>query len=84
MQQRNATLIVNAAGTTASRAAHWLSLAAAPAFAIMAALTAMFRDDMPMICSSDAFPLSGMIPMYVLMSLFHSAPWLKLLARRQA
>lgn len=77
-------MTVTTADTAASRAAHWLGLGAAPAFAIMAALTALFRDDMPMICSSDAFPLSGMIPMYVLMSVFHSGPWLKLLARRQA
>jgi hypothetical protein len=84
MMPRNATMIVDTADTSTSRAAHWLALAAAPAFAIMAALTAMFRDDMPMICSSDAFPLSGMIPMYVLMSVFHSGPWLKLLVRRQA
>jgi len=27
----------------------------------------------------DASPLSGMVPMYLLMSAFHSAPWLKLI-----
>ncbi|HEY8949937.1 MAG TPA: hypothetical protein VIM56_13720 [Rhizomicrobium sp.] len=69
--------------TPGVRVADWLSLAAAPAFAAMALLTVVFRDDMPIICSTDAFPLSGMVPMYVLMSLFHSAPWLKLLARKQ-
>jgi hypothetical protein len=26
--------------------------------------------------------LSGMVPMYVLMSAFHFAPWLKLISRR--
>jgi hypothetical protein len=28
-------------------------------------------------------PLSGMIPMYLLMSAFHSAPWLKLISSLQ-
>ena len=27
-----------------------------------------------------ASPLSGMVPMYLLMSAFHSAPWLKLIS----
>ena len=31
-------------------------------------------------CSSaGASPLGGMIPMYLLMSAFHSAPWLRLI-----
>jgi hypothetical protein len=37
-----------------------------------------------MLCS--AMPggslLGGMIPMYLLMSIFHAAPWLKLISRR--
>jgi hypothetical protein len=39
-----------------------------------------------MLCSAaqDASPLSGMVPMYVLMSAFHSAPWLKLVSRRRS
>ena len=28
-------------------------------------------------------PLSGMVPMYLLMSAFHSAPWLKLISSRR-
>jgi hypothetical protein len=28
-------------------------------------------------------PLSGMIPMYLLMSAFHSQPWLKLISSRR-
>jgi hypothetical protein len=33
-------------------------------------------------CSAahGASPLSGMVPMYVLMSAFHLAPWLKLVS----
>jgi hypothetical protein len=38
-----------------------------------------------MLCSAapDASPLSGMVPMYLLMSAFHSAPWLKLISGRR-
>jgi hypothetical protein len=67
-------------------AAGWLSLAAAPTFAIMALLTAVLGGgSADMLCSAahDASPLSGMVPMYVLMSAFHSAPWLKLISGRR-
>jgi hypothetical protein len=63
---------------------HWLSLAATPTFAVMALLTAFHVDGMPdMLCSTmpGASPLTGMVPMYLLMSVFHSAPWLRLLHR---
>ena len=66
--------------------ADWLSLAAAPTFAIMALLTGVLGGGPPdMLCSAghDASPLSGMVPMYLLMSAFHSAPWLKLISRRR-
>lgn len=59
-----------------------LSLAAAPTFAIMAFLTGIQDGGMPgMLCSAahGASPLTGMLPMYVLMSAFHSAPWLRLI-----
>ena len=67
-----------------SGAAHWLCLAAAPTFAIMALLTGMSGDAPDMLCvgASDMPPLGGMVPMYLLMSAFHAAPWLKLIARR--
>jgi hypothetical protein len=60
------------------RSAEWLSLAAAPTFAIMALLTGV-GEAPDMLCSAinGASPLSGMVPMYLLMSAFHSAPWLK-------
>ena len=66
----------------APRAADWLSLAAAPIFAAMALLTGVL--DGGDICSAaqGAWPLSGMVPMYLLMSAFHSAPWLKLVSSR--
>jgi hypothetical protein len=63
-------------------AADWLYLAAAPIFAIMALLTA-FLGSPDALCSS-ASPLSGMVPMYLLMSAFHTAPWLKLIASRRS
>jgi hypothetical protein len=67
-------------------AADWLSLAAAPTFAIMALLTGVHGGGpADMLCSAaqGASPLSGMVPMYLLMSAFHSAPWLKLVFRRR-
>jgi hypothetical protein len=60
-----------------------LSLAAAPTFAIMALLTGIQDGGTPgILCSAahDASPLTGMVPMYLLMSAFHSAPWLRLIA----
>ena len=63
-------------------AADRLSLAAAPTFAAMALLTGLDGGAHDTLCSAtgDASPLSGMVPMYLLMSAFHSAPWLKLLS----
>jgi hypothetical protein len=65
-------------------AAGWLGLAAAPTFAFMALLNYVLGGDADMMCSApqSVSPLSGMIPMYLLMSAFHSAPWLKLICGR--
>jgi hypothetical protein len=73
-------------GNADERAANWLSLAAAPTFAIMALLTGVLGGGPTDICSATqgAWPLSGMVPMYLLMSAFHSAPWLKLVSSRKA
>jgi hypothetical protein len=74
-----------------NRAAHGaadgISLAAAPTFAVMALLTGVLGGDaQDILCSAsqDASPLTGMVPMYVLMSAFHSAPWLKLFSSRRS
>jgi hypothetical protein len=65
-------------------AAGWLGLAAAPTFAIMALLTYVSGEGADMMSSAaqGVSPLSGMVPMYLLMSAFHSAPWLKLIGGR--
>lgn len=57
--------------------AKWLGLAATPTFATMALLTSAHGGSpMDLLCSaSHTSPLTGMLPMYLLMSLFHSAPW---------
>ena len=67
------------------RAADWLSLGAAPTFAFMAALTAILGASAhEMLCSaaSRTSALSGMVPMYGLMSAVHLTPWLRLISRR--
>jgi hypothetical protein len=67
-------------------AAGWLGLAAAPTFALMALVTCVPSGGADMMCSAahGVSPLSGMVPMYVLMSAFHSTPWLKLISRRRS
>jgi hypothetical protein len=71
---------------TARGIADWLCLAAAPAFALMALLTAVLGGGAPdTLCAAhDTFPLGGMVPMYLLMSAVHSAPWLRLISRRHS
>jgi hypothetical protein len=67
-------------------AADWLCLAAAPTFAVMALLTgALGSEHSAMLCSAmpGASLLGGMAPMYLLMSAFHSTPWLTLISRRR-
>ena len=66
------------------RAADWLSLAAAPTFALMALVTGIQDGGAhQMACSATMpmSPLTGMVPMYVLMSGFHFTPWVKLIVR---
>jgi len=61
--------------------AELLCLAAAPSFALMALLTLVGGGGAPDILCSVS-PLGGMAPMYLMMSVFHTAPWLKLIDRR--
>jgi hypothetical protein len=67
-------------------AADWIPFAAAPTFAAMALLTAVFGGAPDALCAAvqDGSPLSGMVPMYLAMSAVHAGPWLKLVARHIA
>jgi hypothetical protein len=73
-------------GGAASGLASWLGLAAAPTFAIMALWTGLFSGQPDMLCMAmqGSSPMSGMTLMYLLMSLFHTAPWLRLISSRRA
>jgi hypothetical protein len=70
--------------TLASRAADWICLAAAPTFGLLALVTSVFGNP-DMLCApgDGASVLGGMSLMYLLMSAFHLAPWLKLMPRRR-
>jgi len=59
----------------------WLGLAASPTFAIMALWTAAFSAQPDMLCTAmrTAPAMSGMTLMYLLMSVFHLSPWLRLI-----
>lgn len=72
------------ANATARRTADWLCLAAAPTFAIMALLAVIGDGTGEMLCSAaqHASSLNGMAVMYLLMSGFHSPPWLRLISAR--
>jgi hypothetical protein len=65
--------------------AKWLRLAAAPTFAVMALLTVVLESGVPNPLCSAAGHLwpGGMAPMYLLMGVFHSVPWLKLIPRER-
>lgn len=73
--------------------ADWLCLAAAPTFAVMALLSCLQGGDAAMLCmgsspitgpSLTGPSLTGMPAMYLLMSAFHLAPWLRVISGRQA
>jgi len=86
-QRETAGASTGSGNAAALGAADWLCLAAAPTFVVMAAMTSIFGGGSPdMLCSAaqDASPLSGMVPMYLLMSAFHSVPWLRLVSSRRS
>ena len=69
-------------GSAAPGITRWLGLAAAPTFALMALWTVFFSGQPDMLCmaTQGSSPMSGMTVMYLLMSAFHSSPWLKLIS----
>jgi hypothetical protein len=73
------------ASLDACGAAGWLGLAAAPAFAVLALWTGSSGSQPGVHCMGmpDASPLNEMALMYALMSIFHAAPWLKLVLSRR-
>jgi hypothetical protein len=72
-------------GVTIARvAAEWLGFAAAPTFATMALITAALGGGAEPLCSAHGSLMSGMAPMYLLMSAFHAGPWLRLVAGRRS
>ena len=82
----DACLAHSAGRAAAARvAADWLSLAAAPAFAMMALVTARLDGGMAPVCTAGHGSLmSGMAPMYFIMGAVHSGPWLRLIAGRRS
>jgi hypothetical protein len=59
-----------------------LAFAATPIFAMMALVTTILGGDTLLIFCGAAHGASlpgGMVPMYLLMSVFHAPPWMKLI-----
>jgi hypothetical protein len=67
-------------GQAAPGATGLIALSATPVFALMALWTAWSSGPPDMLCMAHAPPLTGMTAMYLLMSVFHAAPWLRLIA----
>jgi len=61
----------------------FLLLAPTPTFALLALLSAGQESSLQsLLCSGGhGSPLTGMTAMYLLMSVFHAAPWLRMLSR---
>ncbi|GGC65512.1 hypothetical protein GCM10011504_49380 [Siccirubricoccus deserti] len=74
----------DAGAAVAPGLAGWLCLAATPSFAAMALLAGVTgRSPMDALCIAEhGSSLTGMVPMYLLMSAFHASPWLRLMHSR--
>lgn len=73
-------------GNAASGVVLWLGFAAAPTFAMMAVWAGFFGGPPDKLCiAMQGSPqMSGMTLMYLLMSVFHMSPWLKLISGRRS
>jgi len=72
--------------TFSARALRLLCLAPTPTFALLGLLCAAQEGSLEsLVCSAGhgSSPLTGMVSMYLLMSVFHSAPWIRMIAQRQ-
>jgi hypothetical protein len=86
-QRESVRTLAGGGNVVALGAAGWLSLAAAPTFAMMALLTGVLGGGpSDTLCSvaQGASPLGRMAAMYLLMGVFHLAPWLKLVSTRRS
>jgi hypothetical protein len=61
----------------------FLSLAPTPTFALLALLSASHETSLQsLLCSSGhSSPFTGMVFMYLLMSVFHSTPWIRVMRK---
>ncbi|MBN9507713.1 MAG: hypothetical protein J0I21_01210 [Alphaproteobacteria bacterium] len=74
----------NANASPPRGAAGTLALAASPTFALMACVAAGGAPPAAFCASGmGILPIDGMTAMYLLMSLFHLSPWLKLASGRK-
>jgi hypothetical protein len=65
-------------------AADWLGLAAAPGFATMTLMTVAWGAGAEPLCSAQGSLMSGMAPMYLMMSAVHVGPWLRLITGQRS
>ena len=80
-------MLGNNRGTAVLAVSNCLRLAASPSFAMMVFRAGIEGRSLPeMLCSKThiAGPLTGMVAMYVLMSIFHLPSWLRLIGRRRS
>ncbi|MFB8341036.1 hypothetical protein ACWGNA_03750 [Brucella cytisi] len=83
MPMRTVTEKVGSPSRLTSDASGWIGLAATPTFALMAWISAVGSQDIMMCSGASTFvSINSMAVMYVLMSLFHLSPWIKLFAAR--
>jgi hypothetical protein len=68
----------------AAKVADGLALIASPVFAAMAALIHMTDGGLMPCSAAYVSPLGGMATMYLLMSAFHAAPWIRMIRTRLA